>query len=239
MRDREPIAGAGGTPLFGRSLHLSPLAGRGWVRGPFRESMPVERPPHPDPLPASGEREKRCVSDHSTALPAPTRRRAIRILAAAAGLPVLIAAVRTTAPPGQLFGWQGEVLGALSELTLWHTDAALAQRTILRVRGEIARYERIFSLYREDSEISRLNAAGTLSKPSPELRGLVEESRRFSVLSAGSFDISVQPLWRLYEAHFWSRSDIQPDIVARARDLAHDLVDFRKIDIGSALMRFA
>ncbi len=159
-----------------------------------------------------------------------TRRRAIRIVAAAAGLPLMIAAVRATAPSGQLFGWQGEVLGALSELTLWHTDTALAQRTILRVRGEIARYEGIFSLYREDSEISRLNAAGTLS---------IEESRRFSLLSEGAFDISVQPLWRLYEAHFWSHSDIQPDIAARAHDVARDLVDFRQIDIGNARIAFA
>jgi thiamine biosynthesis lipoprotein len=168
-----------------------------------------------------------------------TRRRAIRIVAAAAGLPLVIAAVRAAAPPGQLFGWQGEVLGALSELTLWHADAALAQRTILRVRGEIARYEGIFSLYRKDSEISRLNAAGALHKPSGELRGLVEESRRFGVLSDGAFDISVQPLWRLYEAHFWSHSDIQQDIEARARDVARELVDFRNIDIGDTHIAFA
>lgn len=167
-----------------------------------------------------------------------TRRRAIRVVAAAAGLPLVIAAVRAAAPSGQLFSWQGEVLGALSELTLWHTDAAFAQRTILRVRGEITRYESIFSLYQQDSEISRLNAAGMLSKPSPELRGLMEQSRRFSVLSDGAFDISVQPLWRLYEAHFWSHSDIQPDIKARARDVARDLVDFRKIDIGGAHIAF-
>src|SRR5882672_3338004 len=168
-----------------------------------------------------------------------TRRRIIRIVAAAAGLPLVIAAVRAAAPPGQLFSWQGEVLGALSELTLWHTDAALAQRTILRVRGEIARYEGIFSLYRQDSEISRLNAAGSLHKPSPELRSLVEESRRFAVLSDGAFDISVQPLWRLYEAHFWSHSDIQQDIAARARDVARELVDFRNIDIGDTHIAFA
>jgi FAD:protein FMN transferase len=168
-----------------------------------------------------------------------TRRRAIRIVAAAAGLPLAIAAVRAAAPSGQLFSWQGEVLGALSELTLWHTDAALARRTILRVREEIARYERIFSLYRQDSEISRLNAAGRLDKPSPELRALVEESRRFSVLSDGAFDISVQPLWRLYEAHFWSHADVRPDLEGRARDLARDLVDFRNIDIGDAHIAFA
>jgi thiamine biosynthesis lipoprotein len=151
----------------------------------------------------------------------------------------MIAAVRATAPSGQLFSWQGEVLGALSELTLWHTDAALAQRTILRVSGEIARYEGIFSLYRDDSEISRLNATAALSKPSPELRGLVEESQRLSLLSEGAFDISVQPLWRVYEAHFWSHSDIQPDIVAKARDVARDLVDFRQIDVGAARIAFA
>jgi thiamine biosynthesis lipoprotein len=167
-----------------------------------------------------------------------TRRRAIRIVAAAAGLPLAIAAVRAAAPSGQLFSWQGEVLGALSELTLWHTDAALAQRAILQVREEIARYERIFSLYRPESEISQLNAAGVLDKPSPELRLLVEEGRRFSTLSDGAFDISVQPLWRLYEAHFWSHTDIRPDIEGRARDVARDLVDFRKIDIGDARIAF-
>jgi FAD:protein FMN transferase len=167
------------------------------------------------------------------------RRRAVRTVAAAAGLPLMIAAVRATAPAGQLVRWQGEVLGAVSELALWHTDAAAARRAILRVRGEIARYERIFSLYRPDSEISRLNAGGALARPSPELRTLVEASQRFSVLSGGAFDISVQPLWRLYEAHFWSKSDVQHDILARARDVARDLVDFRNIDIGAARIAFA
>jgi FAD:protein FMN transferase len=168
-----------------------------------------------------------------------TRRRAIRIVAAAAGLPVLIAAVRVAAPAGQFYRWQGEVLGALSELALWHTDAALARRTIVRVRGEIARYERMFSLYRGDSEISRLNADGALAGPSPELRDLVEMSQRFSVLSEGAFDISVQPLWRLYEAHFWSHSDIQRDLLSRARDVARDLVDFRNIDASRMRIAFA
>ena len=58
----------------------------------------------------------------------------------------------------------------------------------------------------------------------------MEEGRRFSVLSGGAFDISVQPLWRLYEAHFWSgRSSVGEaragDILARAHDVARALVD--------------
>jgi FAD:protein FMN transferase len=168
----------------------------------------------------------------------PTRRRAIRIMVAAAGVPLMIAAVRASAPKGQFRTWQGDVLGAWSELTLWHADSAFAQRTIRKVRQEIERFERIFSLYRPDSEIARLNAAGRLARPSPELRALVDESQRMAVLSGGAFDISVQPLWRLYEAHFWSRSDVQADIVARAREVAGELVDFRRIEAGAAAIGF-
>jgi thiamine biosynthesis lipoprotein len=168
-----------------------------------------------------------------------TRRRAIRIVAAAAGLPLMIGAVRATAPAAQMFHWQGEVLDALAELTLCHTDAALARRTILKIEGEIARYERIFSLFQRESEISRLNATGALTRPAPELRALIEESQRFGVMSGGAFDISVQPLWRLYEAHFWSHAHVVPDIVARARDVARALVDFRRIETGAGRIGFA
>lgn len=168
-----------------------------------------------------------------------TRRRALRIVAAVAGLPLMIAGVRATAPEARLHSWHGEVLGAVSELSLWHSDAAFARGTILKVRHEIARFERIFSLYRSDSEISRLNATGRLSKPSPDLRKLVEESQRLGELSGGAFDISVQPLWRLYEAHFWSQTDMRADIGIRARDIARALVDFRRIDAGAAAIGFA
>jgi thiamine biosynthesis lipoprotein len=168
-----------------------------------------------------------------------TRRRAIGVIAAGAGLPLMIAAVRATAPSGQLINWQGDVLGAFSELTLWHTDAALARRTVLKVRAEIERYERIFSLYRDDSEISRLNAAGALAQPSRELRALVEESQRFGVLSEGAFDISVQPLWRLYEAHFWSRAHVVDDLAGRAAEVAREWVDFRNIEASATRIAFA
>jgi len=168
-----------------------------------------------------------------------TRRRAIRIFAAAAGLPLMIAAVRTTSPPAQMFRWQGRVLDDLAELTLWHSDMALCRRVVRRLDVEIARCERIFSLYDPESEISRLNAAGELRKPAPELRALIEESQRFGTLSGGAFDISVQPLWRLYEQHFWSQTHVVPDILARAQDVARELVDFRRIETGTSRIGFA
>jgi thiamine biosynthesis lipoprotein len=163
----------------------------------------------------------------------------LRIVAAVAGLPLMITGVRATAAKAQEQRWAGEVLGAPSELALWHADPAFAQRTIFKARSEIARLERIFSLYRAESEISRLNQSGKLTNPSPELRELIDQSLRLSELSGGAFDISVQPLWQLYEAHFWSRTDAQSDISARARDVAHALVDFRRIDSGAAAIAFS
>ncbi|HEU5254746.1 MAG TPA: FAD:protein FMN transferase [Vicinamibacterales bacterium] len=167
------------------------------------------------------------------------RRRFLRVVAAAAGVPIVITTVRATAPKPRFHTWHGEVLGALSELSLWHPDAAFARRTIARVCREIDRLEQVFSLYRPNSEISRLNAAGKLLTPSPELRKLIAASQHLGELSGGAFDISVQPLWRVYEAHFWSRTDIQSDIAARARDVAQALVDFRRIESGAAQVAFA
>jgi thiamine biosynthesis lipoprotein len=168
-----------------------------------------------------------------------TRRRAIRIVAAAAGLPLLVAGVRATAAKERFFRWQGEVLGAAAELTLWHWDEALARRTILKTRAEIERHERIFSLYRDDGEISRLNRDGVLANPAPELVALIQESQRLGALSGGAFDITVQPLWRVYEEHFWSRRRVAPDIAARALEVARTLVDYRAVETSSARIAFA
>jgi thiamine biosynthesis lipoprotein len=161
-----------------------------------------------------------------------TRRRTLGIVAAAAGLPLLIAGVRAAQPKSRFFTWQGEALGAASELTLWHSDEALVRRTILKARHEIARYEGIFSLYR-DSEITRLNHAGFLVTPSAELVEVIDMSQRLGTISGGAFDITVQPLWRTYEEHFWSRSGVAPDIAARALDVARTQVDFRRVQPGA------
>jgi len=171
-------------------------------------------------------------------MPDITRRRAFRIAAAAAGVPLLIAGVRAAAPNPRFFTWQGEVLGATAELTLWHADASLARRTMLKVRREIERHEAIFSLY-GDSEITRLNRDGVLARPSADLVAVIDTSQRLGRLSDGAFDITVQPLWRAYEAHFWSRAQIAPDIAARAADVARRLVDYRRVQAGAARISLA
>ena len=65
----------------------------------------------------------------------------------------------------------------------------VASRTIDQVRSEVARLDGIFSLHRDDSEISRLNRDGFLDNPSWELRDQLSAGRQFSELSGGA-DIS-------------------------------------------------
>src|ERR1700759_3716904 len=109
-----------------------------------------------------------------------SRRGFLKIAAAAGVVPALAGGVRALAPKGKLYDWQLDVMGGLSELAFWHEDPVCAHRTIDQVRSEVARLDGIFSLQRDDSEISRLNRDGFLDNPSRELRDLLDAGRRFS-----------------------------------------------------------
>lgn len=136
-----------------------------------------------------------------------TRRRFIAITGiAGAALPFATTLCAAQLP---LHRWRGIALGADASLQLYHPDAAEAARLIDAALAEVARLEKIFSLHRADSALSRLNREGVLSEPPQELVGLLSDSEHFSRISGGAFDITVQPLWDLYAAHF-ARTDADP-----------------------------
>lgn len=66
---------------------------------------------------------------------------------------------------------------------------------------EIRRLDRMMSLYKEDSEITRVNlAAGEHSiQVSPEMIEAAEAARKVSELSAGAFDVTIGPLSVLWQ----------------------------------------
>jgi thiamine biosynthesis lipoprotein len=136
-----------------------------------------------------------------------TRRRFIRIAGIAAGV-ALTAGGRPAAAPG-LHRWQGVALGADASLQIYHSDAAAAQALIAQSLTEVRRLERIFSLYVADSALCRLNRDGRLADPPLELVELLADCARYSRISGGAFDVTVQPLWDLYAAHF-STADADP-----------------------------
>ncbi|MDH3659155.1 MAG: FAD:protein FMN transferase [Alphaproteobacteria bacterium] len=158
-------------------------------------------------------------------------------MAAAPGLALLPGAAGAALQPR--WRWQGTALGAKAEVILILPDEAVAEKLIRLAVDEIERLEDIFSLYRPDSEITRLNRDGRLKAPSPDLVALLSTARHVSELTDGAFDVTVQPLWRLYADHF-AKPDADPDGPSPAAIVAaRRLVDCSAIDVTSAAIRFA
>jgi len=128
-----------------------------------------------------------------------TRRRMIGISAAAAGMALLSTHSKAAA---EAVTWRGEAMGAQASLVIHHPDRARAERLVEATVAEVRRLERIFSLYREDSDLTLLNRQGFLVMPSPEMVDLLRQSQAAWELTGGAFDPTVQPLWDLYRRHF-------------------------------------
>jgi thiamine biosynthesis lipoprotein len=165
------------------------------------------------------------------------RRRFIRIMAAAGGASLVTAFHGARAASPELRQWRGVAMGADASLQLFHPDPPTAERLIAASLDEVRRLERIFSLYRTDSALVRLNRDGHLDAPPPELVELLSTSVRFSRLTSGAFDVTVQPLWDLYAAHF-SAPDADPNgPSADAIAVARSRVGYDAIQIDPARIR--
>lgn len=167
-----------------------------------------------------------------------SRRRFIGISAAAAGLALLPLGGATRDSP-QALSWRGRALGAPAELILHHPDQAQARRIVTYAAAEIARLERIFSLYLPDSSLSQLNHFGALAAPPCELVDLLKKCRAVWSRTDGKFDPTIQPLWTLYARHF-SRPDADPAGPPRPLlDAARNLVGFDRIACDRNRIAFA
>lgn len=135
-----------------------------------------------------------------------TRRRFLTILAGTALLPIIGA--RANASTRQ---WHGIALGAEARIILDHPDA---DQLIPLAVAEVHRLERVFSLYRNDSDLSKLNRDGNLADPAFELVELLSICSRLHATTSGAFDPTVQALWSLYaRQHSSGLSPTQKQIV--------------------------
>ena len=134
--------------------------------------------------------------------------------------------------------WRGVVLGAAASITVVHDDKNKARRIVDACLAEIARLERIFSLYQKDSALVRLNNAGSLTTAPADLVQLLSLARRVHVTSGGAFDPTVQPLWRLYAGHF---SDPNADPAGPPRNAilaAKRVVGFGQVGVSPRRIAF-
>lgn len=120
-------------------------------------------------------------------------------------------------------------MGTNVSITVYHPQADVANAAIDAALAAVQRAEALLSLYRSDSEVSRLNRDKVLPDASPELREVLALARDLSERSNGAFDITIQPLWEVYAAAKARNTLPEPATLKAA--LTH--VDWRKVHVAS------
>lgn len=126
----------------------------------------------------------------------PLSRRKFLVYASAAGAACTLGAFmgHGDAPPAYV--WRGAALGGEARVALYGTDAEAAAAALAEVAREIERLENIFSLYRDGSEISRLNAEGQLNGASRDLVEVLRDATDWRLKTGGAFNPLVQTMWK-------------------------------------------
>ncbi len=136
-----------------------------------------------------------------------SRRRVLKLIALSScvsTLPYGLSAKQRSLP---IYRWDGKAMGAETSIQLFHEDEIIAKKVLSNCVSLIQKYENIFSLFKEKSDVVTLNKNGLLNKANPEFIQLINLSKKFHIDTDGAFDISIQPLWNLYEEYFTHNYD--------------------------------
>lgn len=124
---------------------------------------------------------------------------------------------------------QGLALGADAKLVVYHESRDTAEQALSAAFQTLDDLEEVLSLYRPQSQICRLNRNGVLDRPHPDLVQVLCRAIRWSRLTDGAFDPTVQPLWKLY-----ARGGV-PD--SDRLETARRFVDWRKVQVDDRCLR--
>ena len=91
-------------------------------------------------------------------------------------------------------------MGTILEITLVTSDREKARAVIARCFAESERLEMIFTTWREDGELARLNARAGQGpqQSSPELLRILGDAQGFARQTSSAFDVTVGPLVQLW-----------------------------------------
>lgn len=120
-------------------------------------------------------------------------------------------------------------------ITVYDCDRAKGEACIRKAFDEIARIEHVLEPLKGDGDLKRINAgpAGIWWEMNPDIREVLQRSRRFYDLSDGAFDPTIGPVKWLWDFENGGRI---PDSGELARTLR--LVDLRKVEVQGDRFRF-
>jgi len=123
----------------------------------------------------------------------------------------------------------GLAFGTTVSVAAVHQDPDLARAAARAALAEVRRVDALMTVYRPDSQVGRLNSSGVLLEPAPDLVRVLEFSQVLAERSGGTFDVTVQPLWRCHdEARRLGRQPAASELAA-----ARALVGWRDLEVSS------
>ncbi len=166
-----------------------------------------------------------------------SRRQFIRITAAAAGAAIAggvgLAELSRSSRTAERVQDSRMLLGSITNLTVISTDATQARLAINTAFERMASLEEVFSRFRPTSQLSRLNASGTLVDPHPALKAVLTKAVGYGDLTGGAFDVTVEAVLKPYREA--AKTSTVPDETTIAD--AQERVDYRQISIGADVIR--
>ena len=142
----------------------------------------------------------------------PTRREALRITAVAGiGLALAGGVVVELVRRANLHrvSVTRTQLGTAVTVTVVHPDADEAHAMVNGALNEIERLEGVFSRYRPETPVARLNREGRVTDAPGELLEVVSSALDYSRMTGGAFDVTVAPVLNLYLSRF-AVTDVPP-----------------------------
>ena len=122
----------------------------------------------------------------------------------------------------------GRLLGTDAQITIFCDSKEKGEIVLDKCFNEAKKLESMFSLYKNDSLISQLNKYGEIHDYPKEFRDLIEIALKFSKISNGAFDITVQPLWKLYEDFYTNNNNANKVIKDSEIKNVLNKVDYKK-----------
>lgn len=117
---------------------------------------------------------------------------------------LLLAGGAARAPQAQVIRFSARTMGTTAMLTLVGTDSLALAPVAVRVLGSFARVDSLMSNWTRRSEVARLNGAldatvaGAPLAVEPETARVLAAALAVAAASEGAFDITVEPLVRLW-----------------------------------------
>lgn len=132
-----------------------------------------------------------------------------------------------------LYSGSDLAFGTTVTIKVLHGDARSAQAAIQDALRQVRKIDALMSLYQERSQVFQLNRHGSVDAPDRHLLYVLLFAQQLSKLTAGAFDITVQPLWRAFSEARSRGALPAPQQIAAAKSL----VDWRQLAVRRQQVR--